>query len=73
MTSGDSETVDYGVATPVWRQLTEILRARILGGRYEPGRAMPSEKQLEGEFGIARGTARKAAAQLRSDRTKHRR
>ena len=51
----------------VWKQLTAILRARIRGGTYEPGRALPSEKQLEQEFGVARGTARKAVAQLRSD------
>ena len=51
----------------VWKQLTAILRNRIRGGQYEPGRALPSEKQLEQEFGVARGTARKAVAQLRSD------
>jgi DNA-binding GntR family transcriptional regulator len=67
MTSGDGETIEPGVATPVWRQLTAILRARILRGQYQPGHAVPSEKQLEQEFGIARGTARKAIAALRSD------
>lgn len=60
-------TIDYGVATPVWKQLTAILRARVLAGRIEPGHMMPSEKQLEQEFGIARGTARKAVAALRSE------
>ncbi len=52
---------------PVWRQLAAILRARILAGRYEPGHAVPSEKQLEQEFGIARGTTRKAIALLRDE------
>jgi DNA-binding GntR family transcriptional regulator len=67
VTAGNSDAVDYGVAEPVWKQLTGILRARIRSGRYEPRRAIPSEKQLEQEFGVARGTARKAIAALRSD------
>ena len=67
MASGNGETIDYGVAMAVWKQLTAILRTRIRNGTYEPGRALPSEKQLEQEFGIARGTARKAIAALRSE------
>lgn len=67
VTAGNSDAVDYGVAEPVWKQLTRILRARIRSGRYEPRHAIPSEKQLEQEFGVARGTARKAIAALRSD------
>lgn len=67
MTPDAGETIDPGVATPVWRQLAAILRARILGGRYAPGRVIPSEKQLEQEFGLSRNTARKAIALLRSD------
>ena len=67
ITDGASETIEYGVAEPVWRQLTAILRARILDGRIAPRRATPSEKQLEQEFGISRNTARKAIAQLRAD------
>lgn len=67
VTSGDGETIEYGVAEAVWKQLTAILRARIRTGRYQPRHAIPSEKQLEQEFGIARGTARKAIAALRSE------
>lgn len=55
------------MAEPVWKQLTAILRARVLSGRIEPGHVVPSEKQLEQEFGIARGTARKAVAALRAE------
>jgi DNA-binding GntR family transcriptional regulator len=67
MTGDDGEIIDYGVAAPVWRQLALILRRRIRSGRYEPGRAIPSEKQIEQEFGIARGTTRKAIALLRDE------
>ena len=61
------EAIDYGVATPVWRQAAAILRRRIRSGQYEPGRAIPSEKQIEQEHGIARGTVRKAVALLRDE------
>ena len=61
----DSDFIDESIATPVWRQLHGILRRRILAGHYEPGRAIPSEKQCEQEFGTARGTCRKAVALLR--------
>ena len=67
MTSGDSETIDPGVATPLWRQLAAILRARIRSGTYPPGRVMPSEKQLEQEFGLSRNTARRSVALLRDE------
>ncbi len=60
-------TIDYGVAEPVWKQVTAILRGRILGGHIEPGHVIPSEKQLEQELGVSRGTARKAVAALRSE------
>ena len=67
MTAGNDDVIEYGVAEAVWKQLTRILRARIRAGRYQPRHAVPSEKQLEQEFGIARGTARKAIAALRSE------
>jgi GntR family transcriptional regulator len=59
------ETVDPESATPVYVQVADILRARIESGQLLPDRPVPSESQLEQEFGIARGTARKAIALLR--------
>lgn len=67
MTTANPGTIDHGAATPAWRQLAAILAARIDGGTYPPGRVLPSEKQLEQEFGLARGTIRKAIAWLRSE------
>lgn len=61
------DRIDHGEATPVWRQLAAILRARIEDGTYEPGRVMPSEKQLQQELGISRGTIRKAIALIRGE------
>jgi GntR family transcriptional regulator len=60
-------TIEHGAATPVWRQLAGILRERITSGQYQSGRAIPSEKQLEQEYGISRNTIRKAIALLRDE------
>jgi DNA-binding GntR family transcriptional regulator len=58
-------TVDPQSATPVYVQVADILRARIEAGDLQPDRPVPSEAQLQQEFGIARGTARKGIALLR--------
>ena len=63
----DHVEIDHQGAVPVYRQLAAILRARIRSGHYEPGRAVPSEKQCEQEWGVARGTCRKAIALLRDE------
>jgi GntR family transcriptional regulator len=59
------ETVDPESATPVYVQVADILRSRIQSGQLLPDRPVPSESQLQQEFGVARGTARKAIALLR--------
>ncbi len=61
------DSVDPLSATPVYVQVADILRARIESGQLPPDRPVPSESQLEQEFGIARGTARKAIALLREE------
>lgn len=61
------DSVDPQSATPVYVQLADILRARIEAGVLLPDRPVPSESQLQQEFGVARGTARKAIALLREE------
>ena len=58
-------SIEPDSATPVYVQVAEILRARIESGKLQPDRPVPSESQLQQEFGIARGTARKGIALLR--------
>jgi GntR family transcriptional regulator len=60
-------TVDPDSATPVYMQVANILRARIESGELQPDRPVPSESQLQQEFGVARGTARKAIGVLRKE------
>src|SRR5215475_833371 len=67
MAKDTGETIERDVATPAWRQLAGILRDRILRGHYQPHHAIPSEKMCEAEFGISRGTCRKAIALLRDE------
>jgi GntR family transcriptional regulator len=50
---------------PVYLQLADILEARIAAGGLPRGRAIPSEKVLQQEFGLSRGSVRKAVQVLR--------
>jgi DNA-binding GntR family transcriptional regulator len=52
---------------PVYRQLADLLRQQILSGKIGPRQPVPSAKALVQEFGIARGTAERAVAVLRSE------
>ncbi len=45
----------------------EILRGQIERGELVPRQPLPSESYLVGEYGISRGTARKAIAMLRDE------
>jgi len=62
------EEIDPLGPTPVYRQLARILRDRIASGDLAPNRPIPSEAQLRQEYGVARGTARKAVQVLRDER-----
>jgi GntR family transcriptional regulator len=59
--------IDRDGPEPVYLQVAAILRARIERGEIPPGRALPSESTLMGEYGIARETARKAVRVLRDE------
>ncbi|MEU7984168.1 GntR family transcriptional regulator [Streptosporangium canum] len=50
---------------PVYKQIAEVIRERITNGDITAGEAMPSETELESEYGIARATARRVARELR--------
>jgi GntR family transcriptional regulator len=52
--------LDHEGKTPLYLQIAGILRERITSGQIRPGRPLPSEPQLVGEFGVSRLTARKA-------------
>lgn len=58
-------TVDQRDPTPLWEQLTAILRAAIESGEYQD--VLPSESQLQAEHGVSRGTVRRAIATLEAE------
>ena len=59
--------MEYAPLAPIprYRQIAGIIRERIESGQIEPRRPVPSEVQIENEFGVARATARRAVALLR--------
>jgi DNA-binding GntR family transcriptional regulator len=61
--------MEYDPLAPVprYRQIAAIIRERIESGELEPNRPIPSEVQIENEFGVARATARRAVAVLRDE------
>lgn len=59
----DAQIDHDGPVTP-YRQLAEILRARITRGDWAPDRPISSETQLEQEYGLARTTIRRAIKAL---------
>ena len=49
-----------GVAKPLYAQVEEIIRQRLIDNYWNPGEALPSEIQLAAELGVSQGTVRKA-------------
>lgn len=56
--------LDKSDSTPLYRQLANNLRTRIEQGGIEPGRALPSERDLSLMTGISRVTVRKGVEML---------
>lgn len=53
-----------GQTVPEYRRMAAELRAAIESGELRPGDALPSEAALVERYGVARGTARHALAEL---------
>lgn len=52
---------------PVYHQLGSILRQQIKDGVHVPDRALPSELQLAGEYGVSRVSVRRALEMLEAE------
>ena len=57
--------IDHDGPVPVYQQVADLLAARIVKGELVEHRPIPSESAIVQEFGIARGTVRRAVALLR--------
>ncbi|MFF4536517.1 GntR family transcriptional regulator [Streptomyces aureus] len=62
-TDPDAEIDHEGPVTP-YRQLADILKARIARGDWADGRRIASETRLVQQYGLARSTVRRAIAVL---------
>ncbi|NYE44271.1 GntR family transcriptional regulator [Streptomyces fulvorobeus] len=60
-------SIELDATRPKWRQVAEILRARIADGTYPPGSRIPAVVTLSAEFGIALVTAQKVTRALRDE------
>lgn len=54
-------------AVPLYRQLKERIKNDIRVGRYQPGDQLPSEVELQKEYGMSRVTVRNAMSELTSE------
>src|SRR5688572_7148033 len=52
---------------PLYAQIRQLLRERILDGTYQPHQQMPSEAEMIAGFGVSRITVRQALADLQSE------
>ena len=59
--------IDFTSDRARYRQLADILRARMTLGEWEPGRNLPSEGDLGEEHEISLATVRRALALLRAE------
>lgn len=62
-----SDEIDRDSAVPRYAQLAAILRRRIQTGDLAPGRRIPSQMELEQQYGLARGTIKRAVALLKDE------
>jgi len=63
----DVTEIDYRGELPPHRQMAAWIVSRIDAGELTEGQPIPSEKELQDAFGIARTTARRAIAYLRDN------
>jgi len=52
--------IERGARQPIYAQIGDRIAEAIAAGRYRPGDRLPSEAALQRDYGVARGTARRA-------------
>lgn len=62
-----NQVLDKQSPIPIYLQIEEQLKARILAGEFEVGTAIPSERELTENFGVSRMTLRQAVTNLVND------
>ncbi len=62
-----SFTLQQQSPVPLYTQIREVLRARILDGTYQPHQQMPSEGDMISLFSVSRITVRQALSDLQNE------
>ncbi len=62
-----TRTLDKSHPLPIYYQLKELLREKIVAGEWAPGDMIPSERELSDRYGISRMTVRQALKELTSE------
>jgi len=65
--AGSSFVVQPLSPVPLYAQIKDILRSRILDGTYQPHQQMPSESDMITGFGVSRITVRQALSDLQNE------
>lgn len=55
------------LSTPLYAQIKDLLRARVLDGTYQPHQQMPSESEMIAAFNVSRITVRQALNDLQNE------
>jgi GntR family transcriptional regulator len=63
----EQSVAEQANATPLYRQVREIVLQRIARGDWQPGTLLPAEPKLGLELGVSPGTVRKALDELAAD------
>lgn len=62
-----TQVLERGSAVPLYVQLERILHDRIASGEWQPNQRIPSENELNREYGLSRMTVRGVLTKLVSD------
>jgi DNA-binding GntR family transcriptional regulator len=57
--------LDKWAGVPLYVQLARAVRAQVEAGELRPGDVLPGEKDMAAEWGVSRGTVRRALEILR--------
>jgi GntR family transcriptional regulator len=61
------DEIQVSSPTPLYEQIKEILRARVLDGTYKPHEQLPSESEMMTAFNVSRITVRQALNDLQNE------
>lgn len=60
----DNLVIDFKNEKPLYLQLVEIIKQRVVANSWAPGMKIPSENEMTREFGLSVGTVKKALGVL---------